>query len=95
MFSVLIINWAINRGNETGTETLVADGPKTDKQKYEEALNSLSRAIQLAPDFASCYRLRGVCYVRQGKKNEACEALNKAKELGDPVAEKMIKEHCK
>ena len=39
MFSVLIINWAINRGNETGTETLVADGPKTDKQKYEEAFH--------------------------------------------------------
>lgn len=64
-------------------------------QKYEDALNSLNQAIQLAPDFASCYRLRGVCYVRQGKKNEACEAFYKAKELGDPVADKLIKEHCK
>jgi len=64
-------------------------------QKYEEALNSLNQAIQLAPDFGSCYRLRGVCFVRQGKKNEACEAFNKAKELGDPVADKLIKEHCK
>ena len=64
-------------------------------QKYEEALNSLNQAIQLAPDFGSCYRLRGVCFVRQGKKNEACEAFNKAKELGDPVADKLIKEDCK
>ena len=34
-------------------------------------------------------------YVRQGKKAEACEAFNKAKELGDPVVDKLIKEHCK
>ena len=52
-------------------------------------------ALRLAPDFASCYRLRGICYVRQGKKAEACEAFNKAKELGDPVVDKLIKEHCK
>ena len=32
---------------------------------------------------------------RQGKKAEACEAFNKAKELGDPVVDKLIKEHCK
>ena len=31
----------------------------------------------------------------QGKKEEACEAFNKAKELGDPVVDKLIKEHCK
>ena len=37
----------------------------------------------------------GICYVRQGKKAEACEAFNKAKELGDPVVDKLIKEHCK
>lgn len=37
----------------------------------------------------------GICYVRLEKKAEACEALNKAKELGDPLAERLIKEHCK
>ena len=64
-------------------------------QKYEDALGSIAKAIEIAPDFGACYRLRGVCYVRLGKKAEACEALNKAKELGDPLAEKLIKEHCK
>ena len=64
-------------------------------QKYTEALSSLDKAIELAPDFAACHRLRGVCFVRLGKKTEACEALNKAKSLGDPVADKLIKENCK
>lgn len=64
-------------------------------QKYDNALLSLSQAIKIAPDFAACYRLRGVCYLRLEKKAEACEAFNKAKELGDPVAEKLIKENCK
>lgn len=63
-------------------------------QEYEKALTSVDNALTLAPDFAACYRLRGVCYVRLKKKAEACEALNKAKELGDPVADKLIKENC-
>ena len=65
------------------------------QQKYEEALKSIERAIAIAPGFGACYRLRGVCYVRLEKKTEACEAFNKAKELGDPLAGKLIKEHCK
>lgn len=64
-------------------------------QKYAEALESINNALKIAPDFAACYRLRGVCYVRMEKKAEACEAFQKAKELGDPVADKLIKEHCK
>ena len=63
-------------------------------EKYEEALKSVENALKLAPDFAACYRLRGVCLVRQKKMNEACEALHQAKELGDPVAERLIKQHC-
>lgn len=64
-------------------------------EKYNEALNSIANALKLAPDFAACYRLRGVCCVRLKKNAEACEALQKAKELGDPVADRLIKQHCK
>ena len=64
------------------------------KQAYAEALNSLNKAIELAPDFAACYRLRGVCYLRTNQKAEACESLQKADELGDPVAAKLLKENC-
>ncbi len=64
-------------------------------KKYTEALVAIDEALKVAPDFAACYRLRGVCYVRMEKKAEACEALRKAKELGDPLAERLIAEHCK
>ncbi|MEG1545081.1 MAG: tetratricopeptide repeat-containing serine protease family protein [Tannerellaceae bacterium] len=64
-------------------------------QDYPKALASIEKALVLAPDFASCYRLRGICYLRQEKKAEACTAFTKAKELGDPVVEKLIKENCK
>ena len=59
-----------------------------------KAQESAEKAIELEPDFASAYRLLGVCLVRQEKKAEACPHLNKAKELGDPVAERLIKENC-
>lgn len=64
-------------------------------KNYTEALTTIEEALNMAPDFAALYRLRGVCYVRLEKKAEACEALAKAKELGDPLAERLIKEHCK
>lgn len=64
-------------------------------KNYTDALASIEDALKVAPDFAACYRLKGICYVRMEKKAEACEALNKAKELGDPLAERLIKEHCK
>ena len=48
-----------------------------------------------SPVSLSFPNLKAGCYVRQGKKAEACEAFNKAKELGDPVVDKLIKEHCK
>lgn len=64
-------------------------------EDYARAMESLEKALAMAPDFASCYRLKGVCLVRLNKKNEACEVFNKAKELGDPLANRLIREHCK
>ena len=52
------------------------------------------KAIALDDEFASAYRLLGVCLLRQEKKPEACVHFNKAKELGDPVVDRLIKENC-
>ncbi|MDH6311760.1 tetratricopeptide (TPR) repeat protein [Parabacteroides sp. PFB2-10] len=65
------------------------------QENYTEALTTLEKALALAPEFNSCYRLKGVCLVRLNKKAEACEAFAKAKELGDPVVDRLIREHCK
>ncbi|MDR1098768.1 MAG: hypothetical protein LBL57_11615, partial [Tannerella sp.] len=59
-----------------------------------KARASAEKAIELQPDFASAYRILGICLIRQEKKTEACPYLEKAKELGDPVVEKLIKENC-
>ena len=53
------------------------------------------KAIVLDPEFASTYRLLGLCLVRQDKKTEACQQFEKAKELGDQIVERLINEHCK
>ena len=60
------------------------------QKKYEEALRSIDKALAIAPEFAACYRLRGICLQRSGKAEEARSALLKAKELGDPAAEKLL-----
>ncbi|MDR1623431.1 MAG: serine protease [Tannerellaceae bacterium] len=64
-------------------------------QKYNEALESIREALTLAPGFGACYRLRGICYARLNRKDEACEAFGKAEELNDPLAKRLIREHCK
>lgn len=65
------------------------------QQKYTEALASLEKALKIAPDYGACYRLQGLCYIRMNKKDDACRAFNKALEYKDPLADKLIKEHCK
>ena len=60
-----------------------------------KAQASIEKAIRLDAEFASAYRLLGVCLVRQDRKAEACNHFFKAKELGDPVAERLINDNCK
>lgn len=64
-------------------------------EDYDNAMVGVERALRLAPDFASGYRLKGLCEIRQDKSVEACESFAKAKELGDPLADRLLKEHCK
>ncbi|MDR2679998.1 MAG: serine protease [Tannerella sp.] len=59
-----------------------------------KAQECVEKAIALDPEFASAYRILGICLIRQDKKDDACKNLEKAKELGDPVVDKLIKENC-
>ena len=61
---------------------------------FPKAQENAEKAIALDDEFAAAYRLLGVCFVRQDNKPEACKHLTKANELGDPVAERLIKENC-
>lgn len=64
------------------------------KQDFPHAQQSLERCIALAPDFSAGHRLLGLCLVRSGKKAEGCRSFTRAKELGDPVVERLMKLHC-
>lgn len=64
-------------------------------ENHADALKSIDSALAIAPDFASCYRLKGICQVRQNKNKEACDSFAKARELGDPYVNRLIREHCK
>ena len=62
--------------------------------EFAKAQENAEKAILMEPEFAAAYRILGVSLVRQEKKSEACTPFEKAKELGDPVAERLIKENC-
>lgn len=56
----------------------------------DNALNAAQKAITLDNKDGEAYRYLGYCQSLKGQKAEALKNLNKAKELGDPVAEKLI-----
>jgi tetratricopeptide (TPR) repeat protein len=63
-------------------------------QNPAKAQECAEKAIALDPEFASAYRILGISLIRQEKKAEACKPFEKAKELGDPVVDKLIKDNC-
>ena len=63
--------------------------------RYEEAVRILGNVIKTEPKYAEAYRLLGLCQIQLKKTDEACANFNKAKELGDPNADDLIKKDCK
>lgn len=59
----------------------------------DEAIQAARRVTELQPDYPDAHRILGVCLGEQGKKAEARTALLRAKELGDPQAEALIKRY--
>ena len=53
-----------------------------DLKRYEEARTAYDQAISLDPKDATAYYNRGLALDRLGKKKEAQQAYNKAKQLG-------------
>ena len=60
-----------------------------------KAQESVKKSLSLDAEFAAGHRLLGVCLVRQQKKDEACKSFQRAKELGDPVVDRLIEENCR
>lgn len=58
----------------------------------DEAEYAARQALKVKPDGADAYKVLGIVAGQNKKKSEALRYLNKAKELGDPQAEALIKE---
>ena len=59
-----------------------------------KAQASIEKSLALEPEFAASHRLLGVCFQRQQKIEDACIAFQKAKDLGDPIVDRLIEENC-
>lgn len=63
--------------------------------RNEEAIKVLQDALAIDPKYAEAYRLMGIAQLQMKKDMEACDSFAKAKELGDPNVDELIKKHCK
>lgn len=61
-------------------------------KRIDEGINAAKTCINLAPEYADGYLLLGLLQREKGQKQESIENLKKALELGDPRAEKYLKE---
>lgn len=63
--------------------------------QLDEAITALQQAITLDPENAAAYRMLGYSQIQKKDKQEGLKNLTKAKELGDTVAEGLIKRYSK
>lgn len=61
----------------------------------EEATKALSTAISLDAKNAPAYRMLGYCQIQQKNTKEGIANLQKAKELGDTIADELLKKYSK
>ena len=61
----------------------------------EEAMKALRTVLSLDPKNAPAYRMLGYCQVQQKNTKEGIANLQKAKELGDTVADELLKKYSK
>ena len=64
-------------------------------RQYENAIQTSDICIQIEPDYADPYIMKGVALAELGRRDEALQAFNKAKELGDERADGMIEKYKK
>jgi tetratricopeptide (TPR) repeat protein len=66
-----------------------------DLKKFPESISDFTKVIQLQPDHSFAYLARGFSEYYAGDKVTACRDLQKAKELGETLAQTYIDKYCK
>lgn len=59
--------------------------------QYDDAIHYAEIALKMAPEYSDALRILGVCYKQKGNTAKAKEYLLKAKELGDELADDLLK----
>jgi TonB family protein len=65
-----------------------------DKEDYVKAIESFTNAIKLDKEDHSSYYYRGVCFMKSGNKNAACDDWQKARAYGDKDAANLFIRLC-
>jgi tetratricopeptide (TPR) repeat protein len=63
--------------------------------RYEEAVKAMQEALAIDPNYGEAYRLMGIARLQLKQQKEACEDFARAKALGDPNVDSLIKKNCK
>lgn len=63
--------------------------------QYQEALQTADECIAVDPETSNGYLFKGLAQCLLGNKNEGTQNLQKAKELGDPQADRLIEKYAK
>jgi tetratricopeptide (TPR) repeat protein len=63
-------------------------------ERYEDAVEDYSVALIYYPDFSAAYFNRGIANMKLKKDDEACKDVNRAKELGMEIDEKLKSKVC-
>ena len=61
--------------------------------QYEDAIGTAEELIALEPDGSNGYLFKGLAQCLTGKKKEGLELLGKARDMGDPQAERLIEKY--
>lgn len=64
------------------------------QQKYNEALIDLDKVVEMNEKFPNVLTLRAQIHFALQNKKACCKDLQRAKEIGDPAAEKYLNKFC-
>ncbi|MGB9696432.1 MAG: tetratricopeptide repeat protein [Ignavibacteria bacterium] len=62
---------------------------------FEGTIQDVNKLLETNPQLPNLYVFRGLCWVNLENKKSACEDFTKAKEMGFPQADSLIKQFCK
>lgn len=68
---------------------------KYELRDFEGTIQDVNKLLETNPQLPNLYVFRGLCWVNLENKKSACEDFTKAKEMGFPQADSLIKQFCK